>query len=99
MAVTIAELAREHDESCAKAQQGKCSGARNLGSAIQESRPWRSQSLGVHPVQVAERNQRIRQAGIRGAEYRPDGVLETTSTKARKSTLKLFGATDFDSYY
>ena len=66
---------------------------------ISESRPWKSQSAGCHPSQHKEWNQQLKEHGIAGAEYQPDGTLECSSRKARRDVLKSRGFHDKDGGY
>ena len=66
---------------------------------ISESRPWKSQSAGCHPSQSKSFNEQLREHGIAGAEYQPDGSLECTSRKARRDVLKSRDMIDRDGGY
>lgn len=67
--------------------------------AITEARPWKSRGMAVHRNQVDQFNREIRQAGLTGAHYAPDGCLVTTSRGQRRAEMKRRGMIDRDAGY
>src|SRR5689334_4528514 len=57
------------------------------------SKPWVSQSLAVHPSQVAEFNEAAKRNGT-GAFYRKDGALVCESRGARAREMRARGKFD-----
>jgi hypothetical protein len=54
---------------------------------ISEKRPWKSQSLGVHPKDVKEANEAAKHRGY-SHRYAPDGHPIATSKKGRNDAYK-----------
>lgn len=70
----------------------------NTCKSICSKRPWVSNSLAVHPLQVAAFNKAAQEART-GAYYRPDGALVCTSRGARNRELARRGQGDGDAGY
>jgi len=60
-------------------------------------RKYRSISMGCHPSQVREFNERARKAGLTGVRYLPNGTVECSSKGQQKKWCRHLGVVNGDS--
>lgn len=79
----------------------KSRGAASANNTYSAARPLESISMCCHPNQVARANERFRQLGLTGCEYRKDGTLLFTSrgSTGRNGFLKHTQHHDSDAGY
>jgi len=68
-------------------------------NAYSSAKPYTSVAMGVPAHCAKERSEMLRKLGIVGARFRPDGVFEADSRKARNDTLRAMGQMDMDAGY
>lgn len=79
----------------------KSRGVASANNTYSAARPLESISMCCHPNQVAKANERFKQLGLTGCEYRKDGTLLFTSrgSTGRRGFLKATQHHDNDGSY
>lgn len=91
---SVLDLAAQHLDTVLEAHRENASAKK-----VMVGREWRnhySTSMGCHPTEVSERNQYLKEKGVTGASFLPDGRLEFRSREGMLKTAKAFHKANFD---
>ncbi len=93
---------REQEAKAAEGRKRALAAAKKarkkLHQSVSAKWPMKSDSLGCHPEQVGEANERAKKAGIQGVHYERDGTCVINDNGARKKLMRLEKCIDRSGY-